>query len=142
MTIGLLTASYITSSVLFILALGGLSNQEKAKRAVWYGIVGMVIAVFARLYAFPHSERLSIRRRLAALLDALPALVRAQGLGAEDRQTVVHVVRHRGGCAQAGNHSAPHVDRRYRVQMERRRRDHAEGQTDASHSMKQALKGR
>ena len=56
MTIGLLTASYITSSVLFILALGGLSNQEKAKRAVWYGIVGMAIAVFAtilRLYDFP-----------------------------------------------------------------------------------------
>ncbi len=50
MTIGLLTASYISSSVLFILALGGLSNQEKAKRAVWYGIFGMVIAVFATIY--------------------------------------------------------------------------------------------
>ena len=50
MTIGILTASYITSSVLFILALGGLSNQEKAKRAVWYGIVGMAIAVFATIY--------------------------------------------------------------------------------------------
>jgi len=49
MTIGLLTASYIISSVLFILALGGLSNQEKAKRAVWYGIVGMAIAVIATL---------------------------------------------------------------------------------------------
>lgn len=47
MTIGLLTASYIISSVLFILALGGLSNQEKAKRAVWYGIIGMAIAVVA-----------------------------------------------------------------------------------------------
>ena len=50
MTIGILTASYITSSVLFILALGGLSNQEKAKRAVWYGIVGMVIAVVATIF--------------------------------------------------------------------------------------------
>ena len=50
MTIGILTASYITSSVLFILALGGLSNQEKAKRAVWYGIVGMVIAVAATIF--------------------------------------------------------------------------------------------
>ena len=37
MTIGLLTASYITSSVLFILALGGLSNQEKQKEQ--YGMV-------------------------------------------------------------------------------------------------------
>jgi NAD(P) transhydrogenase subunit beta len=50
MTIGILTASYITSSVLFILALGGLSNQEKAKRAVWYGIFGMAIAVTATIF--------------------------------------------------------------------------------------------
>jgi NAD(P) transhydrogenase subunit beta len=50
MTTGLLTASYITARVLFILALGGLSNQEKAKRAVWYGIVGMIIAVIATIF--------------------------------------------------------------------------------------------
>ncbi|MGQ7242507.1 NAD(P)(+) transhydrogenase (Re/Si-specific) subunit beta [Salinicola sp. V024] len=39
------SAAAIAASVLFILSLGGLSNQEKAKRAVWYGIVGMAIAV-------------------------------------------------------------------------------------------------
>ena len=49
MTIGLQTAAYIAAAVLFILALGGLSNQEKAKRAVWYGIIGMVIAVTATI---------------------------------------------------------------------------------------------
>ena len=47
MTFGLQTAAYIAASVLFILALGGLSGQESAKRAVWYGIVGMVIAIVA-----------------------------------------------------------------------------------------------
>ena len=47
MTLGLQTAAYISATVLFILALGGLSNQEKAKRAVWFGIVGMAIAVVA-----------------------------------------------------------------------------------------------
>ena len=47
MSFGLVQAAYVAASVLFILALGGLSNQEKAKRAVWYGIVGMAIAVFA-----------------------------------------------------------------------------------------------
>jgi NAD(P) transhydrogenase subunit beta len=47
MTFGLQTAAYIAASVLFILALGGLSGQESAKRAVWYGIVGMAIAVAA-----------------------------------------------------------------------------------------------
>ena len=41
------TNCFISSSVLFILALGGLSNQEKAKRAVWYGIIGMALAVLA-----------------------------------------------------------------------------------------------
>src|SRR5690554_4892088 len=42
---GFVSAAAIAASVLFILSLGGLSNQEKAKRAVWYGIVGMVVAV-------------------------------------------------------------------------------------------------
>ena len=48
---GLVSAAYIAASVLFILSLGGLSNQESAKRAVWYGIVGMAIAVFATILA-------------------------------------------------------------------------------------------
>ncbi|MEM7089596.1 MAG: NAD(P)(+) transhydrogenase (Re/Si-specific) subunit beta [Pseudomonadota bacterium] len=47
--IGFTTAAYVVAAVLFILALGGLSNQESAKRAVWYGIVGMALAVFATL---------------------------------------------------------------------------------------------
>ena len=49
MTIGLQTAAYISATVLFILSLGGLSNQESAKRAVWYGIIGMAIAVIATI---------------------------------------------------------------------------------------------
>ena len=48
---GLVTASYIIATVLFILALGGLSDQEKAKRAVWYGIIGMALAVAATVLA-------------------------------------------------------------------------------------------
>lgn len=50
MGVGILSAAYIASSVLFILSLGGLSNQEKAKRAVWYGIFGMAIAVIATIF--------------------------------------------------------------------------------------------
>ena len=42
-------AAYAVAAVLFILSLGGLSGQESAKRAVWYGIAGMAIAVFATL---------------------------------------------------------------------------------------------
>lgn len=49
MEYGFTTAAYVVAAVLFILALGGLSNQESAKRAVWYGIVGMALAVVATL---------------------------------------------------------------------------------------------
>ena len=46
----IVTAIYIASSVLFILSLGGLSNQEKAKRAVWFGIIGMALAVVGTIF--------------------------------------------------------------------------------------------
>jgi len=49
MDYGFTTAAYVVAAVLFILSLGGLSGQESAKRAVWYGIVGMALAVFATL---------------------------------------------------------------------------------------------
>ena len=50
MTIGIVSAAYIAAAVLFILSLGGLSGQESAKRAVWYGIVGMALAVAATIF--------------------------------------------------------------------------------------------
>lgn len=46
----IVTALYIAASVLFILSLGGLSGQESAKRAVWYGIVGMALAVLGTIF--------------------------------------------------------------------------------------------
>ena len=49
MEFGFTTAAYVVAAVLFILSLGGLSGQESAKRAVWYGIIGMAIAVAATL---------------------------------------------------------------------------------------------
>lgn len=49
MEFGFTTAAYVVAAVLFILALGGLKNQESAKRAIWYGIVGMALAVVATL---------------------------------------------------------------------------------------------
>ncbi|KQT69858.1 MULTISPECIES: NAD(P)(+) transhydrogenase (Re/Si-specific) subunit beta [unclassified Aureimonas] len=51
MSQGLVSAAYIVASILFILSLGGLSNQESAKRAVWYGIAGMALAVVATIGA-------------------------------------------------------------------------------------------
>ena len=46
---GIIAVSYIIATILFILALGGLSNQETARRGNWYGIIGMVIALIATI---------------------------------------------------------------------------------------------
>ena len=47
---GIVNVSYIIATILFILALGGLSNQETARRGNWYGIIGMAIALLATIF--------------------------------------------------------------------------------------------
>ena len=49
-TTELATVSYIGATILFILSLGGLSNQETALRGNLYGMVGMTIAVLATVF--------------------------------------------------------------------------------------------
>jgi H+-translocating NAD(P) transhydrogenase subunit beta len=51
MSAGITTVAYIGASILFIMSLGGLSNQETARRGNIYGIVGMAIAVIATILA-------------------------------------------------------------------------------------------
>ena len=46
----LATISYIGATLLFILCLGGLSNQETARRGNLYGMIGMGIAVVATIF--------------------------------------------------------------------------------------------
>ncbi|MEO1683471.1 MAG: Re/Si-specific NAD(P)(+) transhydrogenase subunit beta [Cyanobacteria bacterium J06631_12] len=50
MSNNLVTVAYIAAIVLFILSLGGLSNQETAKRGNLYGIVGMALAIGATAF--------------------------------------------------------------------------------------------
>lgn len=40
---------YVGATILFILALGGLSHQKKARRGNLYGIVGMAVALLATI---------------------------------------------------------------------------------------------
>ena len=47
MSQGLITMSYITASILFILSLSGLSQQTTARRGNYYGMAGMAIAILA-----------------------------------------------------------------------------------------------
>ncbi len=50
MSQGIITVCYIAATILFILALGGLSNQETARRGNVYGMVGMAIALLATIF--------------------------------------------------------------------------------------------
>src|SRR5450830_325944 len=50
MSASLATVSYIGATILFILSLGGLSNQQTALRGNLYGMVGMTIAVLATVF--------------------------------------------------------------------------------------------
>lgn len=45
MSQGLLTVSYLAASLLFIMSLGGLSNQESARKGNLYGIIGITLAI-------------------------------------------------------------------------------------------------
>ncbi len=49
MAAGFITVSYIGAAILFILSLGGLSQQETARRGNIYGFIGMVIAIVATI---------------------------------------------------------------------------------------------
>ena len=50
MSEGIVTVSYIIATILFILALSGLSDQETARRGNWYGVIGMTIALLATIF--------------------------------------------------------------------------------------------
>ena len=50
MSASLVTVSYIGATILFILSLGGLSNQETSRRGNLYGMVGMTLAVLATVF--------------------------------------------------------------------------------------------
>ena len=47
---GVITAAYIGAMILFILALGGLSSPESARRGNLYGMIGMSIALLATVF--------------------------------------------------------------------------------------------
>jgi len=50
MPAGIVTVSYIGSTILFILALGGLSHPESSRRGNYYGMAGMAIALLATIF--------------------------------------------------------------------------------------------
>ena len=52
MSENLVSVAYLGAAALFILALGGLKNNESARRGNLYGIIGMTIAILVTVSAF------------------------------------------------------------------------------------------
>lgn len=79
----LITIAYIAASALFILSLGGLSQQETARRGNLYGILGMLIALVATAAAMSTGG-------LPVLIGALaPGLVIGAVLAARVQMTAM-----------------------------------------------------
>ncbi len=76
MTEGLLTAAYIIAAILFILSLGGLSNQESARRGNIYGMAGMSIAVIATVLSIQAGSYgvLSVAILVGAIIGSVVAM--------------------------------------------------------------------
>ncbi len=60
MSYGIVSVAYVVASVLFILSLGGLSNQETARKGNFYGVAGILIAVGVTVASFGTSGIVSI----------------------------------------------------------------------------------
>ncbi|MBL7021141.1 MAG: Re/Si-specific NAD(P)(+) transhydrogenase subunit beta [Nitrospinaceae bacterium] len=75
MSEGIVTASYVGATILFILALGGLSNQETARRGNLFGMIGMGVALAATMSAVTANLGILI---VALLIGASIGLVLAK----------------------------------------------------------------
>ena len=73
---GVITVSYIIATILFILALGGLSHQETARRGNWYGIIGMAIALLATILGIV--EKAYVELIIALLIGGTIGLIAAK----------------------------------------------------------------
>ena len=63
---GIVTVAYIAATILFILALGGLSHPETARRGNLYGIIGMSIAMLATIFGVVTANYLMLIAGLVA----------------------------------------------------------------------------
>ena len=63
---GIVTVAYIAATILFILALGGLSHPETARRGNLYGIIGMSIAMLATIFGVVTANYLMLIAGLSA----------------------------------------------------------------------------
>jgi len=58
-TPNIIIGSYLVAALLFILSLSSLSSQKSAETGVWYGIIGMTIALIATIFN-PHVANIGL----------------------------------------------------------------------------------
>jgi H+-translocating NAD(P) transhydrogenase subunit beta len=91
MSAGISTASYLIASVLFILSLGGLSNQETARRGNVYGILGMALALIVTILS-PKVESYGLLMGALAVGGTIGAILaqRVQMTGMPELVAILH----------------------------------------------------
>ncbi|WP_295519937.1 Re/Si-specific NAD(P)(+) transhydrogenase subunit beta [Limnohabitans sp. Rim8] len=110
MTSSLSTVAYIGATILFILSLGGLSNQETARRGNFYGMIGMSLAVLATVFG-PQVTTEGIPMILGAmLLGAIIGLYAARKVQMTQMPELVALMHSMVGMAAALVGYATYVD--------------------------------
>jgi len=97
MSSGIQTAAYVFASILFILSLGGLYSIESSKRAVLYGILGMIVAVAATFFGENIEGHIYII--LAILSASFIGIVLAQRVKMESMPQLVAILHSFVGLA-------------------------------------------
>ena len=85
------SAAYILACILFILSLGGLSNQQSAQKGNLYGILGMGIAIIATLFndAISSYQIIVISMAIGALIGGVLA-IRVQMTSMPELVAILH----------------------------------------------------
>ena len=78
---GLIQAAYILAAILFILALGGLSKHETARRGNAFGMAGMGLALVATLVLAARNSQYGDQRPLAVTLVLIVAAIAVVSVG-------------------------------------------------------------
>ena len=121
MSEGVVNVSYIIATILFILALGGLSNQETARRGNWYGIIGMAIALIATVASDNVSANYD-KLIVALLIGGSIGLLLARRVQMTQMPELVAILHSLVGLAAVAVGFANFMGRRYRLR--RRGKDH------------------
>jgi proton-translocating NAD(P)+ transhydrogenase subunit beta len=95
----MLNAAYIGATILFILALGGLSRQETARRGNLFGITGMAIALAVTILGFVTGNYTVLVGALA--VGALVGLVLARRVQMTQMPELVAILHSQVGAAAA-----------------------------------------